>query len=219
MTRSEKGNGHATCPKYQCVRGAERRERGAGHLWVVRTESVQSLQSSSLQILSSSAFTLYAFQLISIHNFLLKLQIFREWVIQWLRGQWLSDVHFRWGRNLYLVHNFQTGFGAQPGSCPVCTSVSSPREKRLERETDHSPPFCPRLIRNWVTYCHFPYIKSGSSVPAGQIHLLSFTYEFYSTLIGSLGQGIGHLQPSFYSVNYNREDKTDIQSKPYFFVQ
>lgn len=78
MTRSEKGNGHATCPKYQCVRGAERRERGAGHLWVVRTESVQSLQSSSLQILSSSAFTLYAFQLISIHNFLLKLQIFRE---------------------------------------------------------------------------------------------------------------------------------------------
>ena len=66
---------------------------------------------------------------------------------------------------------------------------------RLERETDPSPPYCPRLIRNWVTYCHFLYVKSGSSIPAGQIRLLSFTYEFYATLVQSLGQGIGHAQP------------------------
>ena len=38
--------------------------------------------------------------------------------------------------------------------------------KRLERETDHSPPSYPRLIRNWVTYRHFPYIKSDSSIPS-----------------------------------------------------
>jgi hypothetical protein len=101
---------------------------------------------------------------------------------------------------------------SQPGPCPVCTSVSSSKEKRPERETEHSPPFCPRLITNWVTYCHFHYMKSGSSIPAGQIHLLPFTYEFYLTLVGTLGQGIGHLQPS-----YNREDKADVQSKPYFF--
>jgi len=89
--------------------------------------------------------------------------------------------------------------------------------KQLERETDHSPPSCPRLIRNWVTYRHFPYIKSGFSITAGQINLLSSSYEFYSTLVGYQGPGIGHLQPSFFSVNYNRQDKADIQFKPQLF--
>jgi hypothetical protein len=115
---------------------------------------------------------------------------------------------------LDLVRNLQTRFGAHPGSCPVCTSVSSPRKKCLECENDHLSLSYPRLIRNCATYWHFPYVIPGSSLPAAQIYLYSFKYKFYLTFVASLGQGIDHLQPSFYIVKYNREDKADTVYNP-----
>ena len=91
--------------------------------------------------------------------------------------------------------------------------------KLQERETNHLPPSCPRLIRKLVTYRHFPCIKYGSWKNLGQIHILSFTYEFYSTLLGPLGHRFGHLQPSFFSVIITERIRQIYNPSPNSFAQ